>query len=569
VASQSSATIGLGWAPLVAGTQTGWAKLYDASYNELTAAAISPVNVTESGVTETGGEPELSISTVSCLPTSPIVDQQVTCQVTVDNSSTTADATELAVALVDNESYLLAEEALEEGVAVPSQSAVTVSLEWTPYSSGTQTAWARLYDAYFNALASLALDPIDVSGVGGDDPGTGAEAVDSGKLQLVPYNPSVIEKLRSPKPQLMRVGYPEIGVLGLGSTTTYHTTSGKGPEVSLPISNPTAKVMSGFTAILMVDSVAVQTRSLKLMPNQVRTVVFRDIELVSGQSHELKVVLKREEASPLVAAVKRVTIASTRPLTRSVVRAPAATLVTSKPAVRSTLPVTLTSAATRPQLRKVAPVTATAAAAKISPAPVTATTAAPEVKLAPVTTTAAAPKVKQAPVARAPATTRAPVTTTKQQSRTVTKPPKVKVAPKTVTRSKVKTAPRMVSRAQPDLTLGPRQISLSVRSPKPGQQVTFSAKVSNLGAGVAKGVTVEFKLLGSDGRVVARGRSPISTIQGGRSGVARWSVTMPKGSSWNLQVTAQVGGDTNTRNNSASIVIRAPKTLRLKPIKKR
>jgi hypothetical protein len=576
VASQSSAMISLSWAPLITGTQSGWAKLYDASYSELTAAAFSPVIVTESGTIETG-EPELSISAVNCLPTSPIVDQTVTCQVTVDNSSTAADATELAVALVDSESYLLAEEALEEGVTVPSQSAITVSLEWIPYSSGTQTAWARLYDAYFNELTSMALDPVTVGGAGGDDPGAGIGVVDPGKVQLMPFNPAVVEKLRSPKPQLMRVGFPEIGVLSLSSTTTYQTTSGQGPDISLPLSNPTAKAMGGFTATLMVDSVATQTRSLKLMPHQVRTVVFRDVKLAAGESHELKVVLEREQASPLVAAVKRVTVASVKPPTRAVIRAPATAVVATRPAVRSTLPVTVTTA--KPQVRRVAPVTATVATSEDKTAPVTATTAAPEVKTAPVTATTTAPEVKTAPVTvtvapKAKPVTRAPVKTTRPPVTTTTKqkPKTVTVAPKTVKKSpQVKVAPKTVTRARPDLGLSSQQISLSVRSPKPGQAVTVFANVRNYGAGEARGVTVSFTLLSAEGRVLARGRSPISKIPGGRSGVARWQVTIPKGSSWKLQVAAQVSGDTSPRNNSSSIIIRAPatKNLRLKPVKKR
>lgn len=94
----------------------------------------------------------VTASDVSFNPTSPKVDQQVTCKFVLQNSGQT-DVSGLNVALFED-GYLVGPDAQVADISVPAGGSRQVEMPWIPDSAGSLSLSADVYDMYWNKLTS-------------------------------------------------------------------------------------------------------------------------------------------------------------------------------------------------------------------------------------------------------------------------------------------------------------------------------------------------------------------------------------------------------------------------------
>ncbi len=445
----------------------------------------------------------------SCTPTNPKVNENVSCLLTLRNDSG-AVASDLSVALLDSDGYLLGDETSKDGISVAGSAQSTVTLPWKPAATGAHQVAAKLYDETYSEIASADAGQVTVK------PATGG----SGPGQIGPLKPGRFTDLLAPKPgggggssamKPVKPGFPLIGAL----TTATKTMSAEGGSFSLPVANSTDRMMSGLVVTLEVDGEKVAERRLRtLLPGQSHTVTFSGVKLGAAKPHEAQAMMSRQGGSPLLVGVIRLDAAR-------VTRGPVRTVGASPPTAR--------------------PVRPTADAARVAAIP------------GAVSRTASAPGSRLGTAAGATSrTTSGKPTTTGTGARGTTT---------TSSRQAPAVPPQQQPLPRPDLTLG-TGLRVSPSSGPPGQKVSVQAVVSNAGSGASGGAVVTFQVRGARG-VAARGSQRLGPIPArGRASVG-WSFPMPAAGNWQVEAVVQSEGDANRANDgtAASVVSVAPRVV--------
>lgn len=500
---------------------------------------------------------QVAIQGASCTPANSKVNDEVSCQVTLRNESPDAAAGDLIVALLDDEDYLLGDETMIEGVSVAPLAQESVAVPWRPAAAGTQSVHAKVYDpageiaaasaGQVNVAQGGASPPTEPGSEPGSPPGsppgnqpgtTPPGGIRPGTIKpgtfVTPVKPSRFTDLLSGKASSAvlkpaRPGFPLIGAL---ASTTMSTTGGAG-AVSLPLANSSTRSITGLAATLQVDGKQAQQLPVTtLLPGQSRTLVFRQLKLAPGP-HELRVVLVRPGAAPLVAGALR--LGAAKP-TRQV-RAVPGTSAGSRPASRVKL-------AVRPPLD--------AARVASTPGAVARTAAKPGAVV--VARRSTTPATRRQTTSTMPGTRTTGTTTTSRGTTTTTTGP--------VRRSLPPPPP-----PRPDLAIGAGGLRVSPQSAAPGRPVSVQVVVVNVGGGDCAGAMVSFQVRGSRGETAARGGQRLGPVPARGRATASWGFTMPPAGSWRVEVAVQAANDANPGNNGVaapitSTALRSPVRIR-------
>ncbi|HEV8629728.1 MAG TPA: hypothetical protein VGV61_05375, partial [Thermoanaerobaculia bacterium] len=379
---------------------------------------------------------------------------------------------------------------------VARQAQATVNVPWQPTAAGKTQVTAKVYDETNSEVASASAGQVTVAppSGGGKPPhlsttpqvsaiGPASKfkgllgattATDASKLS---YN-------------MARPGFPLIGALSQTKTMS-------ADGVSLPIANDSSSAIKELSATLQVDGKAAgQQKVGTLLPGQSRTVVFA-LHATPGKPHDVKVVLARPGATPLVAGLLHLDAASTRTGVRGV---PGMTSGAHGPAVRPA---------------------ADAATAAATPGAVALSASMPGSRFG----------------ATGSSGRQTGSTTT---GRTGTTGPSIPG-----------TRGQQGPRPRPDLALGGGAVRVSPQSGPPGRPVSVQVVVTNVGAGASGGASVSFQVVGSRG-VAARGSQRLGAVAPGGRAMAGWSFNMPPAGSWRVQVAVQASDDGNPGNNVAT-----------------
>jgi hypothetical protein len=571
-----------------AGTGTGTGTGTEAAAGAGIGVGAASTSGTESTA---GAAPVVAIASAALEPASPEVGQPAVVSVQVQNSGGAAAAA-LAVGVVDAEGFLVAENALVEGLSVPAQGTVPASVPWTPVQEGSQVAQVKVYDA---AWAELASAPVTLAGIpatatsgggteteagaatgGGTGTGTAAGTGTGGGTGRVPglgghgvgtlggaagsgtgsgakeggpfekgrlhVAPAAVGAFR-----VLGPGFPRTGQLQVLRSSKGDAT------VDLPLANTTSRPLPALTATLLLGGAPAGTEDLStILPGQTRTVSFRGVTLPGGKPADLKVALTRHGAAPLIAAEAKLDLA---------------TLPTSPAAAA---PISRTGAKTRTPLPPPRPLTAT-----LHPAPTPAPSAATAIALRPMTATAFKPGHPSPTPTPASAFAAPKVATAATLGRT--QPPPVAHAtptpvpalPRTASPA-VQTAAAPAARAattlpsanlRPDPALLAADLRVSPTASSPGQRLVATAEVHNPGSASAEGVHVAFALADASGAVVAKGDVAVGALAPLASRPVSWPVTLPANGPWVVTATVRANADAVGTNNQATARVALATTM--------
>ena len=555
----ASAEVMVAWTPSASGPLQVLAHLYDAGFRELARFSLGTVEIGEQASGAGGTAASVEIASVGWAPEIARVAQTVTCSVILSNTAA-GPARGLAVALLDSEGYLLAEDSLIEGLDLEAGVSRSVDLLFQPLVAGEQSLRLAVYDEDFVELTAQDLGPLEVlaNGSGGGGRAVASRAPENRGLRPLDLNRlqrAQVDHRVSRRPQLVRIGYPTVGVLTA-------TPSSAGEVYRLPLSNPSDRVLRDFEAELVFDGAVVARRSVgPLLPQQTRTVVFPGLPGV-GEGPATTVTVDLVGAGSRPATVVRTTRAAAR--LQSASRGSAPSTATSTAASRVSVH--------RPELRKSVPAGTPSSSLSSSSAStrrltVRSPTTTIETRPSPGRSVGARPSSR--PVS-APPPPEAISSASSSSSSRPTLRRSASAAPPSRVQSRASTAPGGASRRplerveRPDLALHAQSLSLQP-APRADQQVTVSATVRNLGPGAARQVEVHFRILSPSGQQLARGVERLPRIESRQSAVVRWSLRMPAGNRWRLEVAAVTPGDLDTGNDRAATTLSAPPTRLLRP----
>ena len=541
-------------------------------------------------------------NTVSLGPQDVTVDKSVTAigqavRVTaqVHNVSANQDLTGLTVSLVDP-TGALTNLPMQAGIGVPHASTTPVSIPWTPTQASTSPyqLLVQIVDGSGNQIASATAPAITVNsaaasggagtsstGVSGASSSTGSTGNSSSGVQ----SSSGTSASTPPVP-------PQINFFGIANASSA-APAGQIPTLLVQVSNPSQSAMQPAQAALSLDGTPTQTQNLgPLLPRQTRSALFNGVSAATG-SHTAQVVVTTADGAVVSAttnvsgAAQGASSGATSSGTGSNPAGGLAGLPASGPTVRYGTPTTFQIGAFPQSVAAISPSTnpvnssSAASSTNTGNAPstnaVSATATTPEgsVGTRPGTVRSTLGSTGNSPGSSLPVRPGPPsVNTTATPGSTgggvrnmtpgmptpsspangngLTRP-----GPGGMTGAFTSTIPRPGSPAQGveagiDLSVSMTDIRFTPATLRPGQAVSFSALIRNLGTVAVQGAQVSFRLM-VDGRQAAISQPFAFNISGQGTFLANWSTLIPPGQQMQIIVAVTANGDLNPANNQAAL----------------